>query len=240
MMKHIYASLDIGSDTIKLVVCELYQNKLNLLAASSFKSKGIKKGLITDVNLATQSIRGAFSEIEGKLGINIKKVITSVPAFNAEYSIVKGAIDVTNEDGIVTGDDIVKVLESSIRGSQSNAREMVTILPIDYSLDNKAFIKNPKGMSGSHLGCRAVYVTVPKKNVYSVIGLLEEMGIEVIDISLNNIGNINSFNSKKFESQIGAVIDIGDEITDVSLYNKGILVKSSIVNMGGKNMKFKN
>ena len=56
MMKHIYTSLDIGSDTIKIVVCELHQNKLNLLAASSFKSKGIKKGLITDVELATESI----------------------------------------------------------------------------------------------------------------------------------------------------------------------------------------
>jgi len=236
MMKHIYASLDIGSDTIKLVVCELYQNKLNLLAASSFRSKGIKKGLITDVNLAAQSIRGAFSEIEGMLGISIKRVITSVPAFNAEYSIVKGGINIDHGDYIVNSDDIVKALESTVRGNQSNAREMVTILPIDYSLDDKAFIKNPKGMTGTQLGCRAVYVTVPKKNIYSVIGLLEEMGIEVIDISLNNIGNINSFNSKKFETQIGAVIDIGDEITDISLYNKGILVKSSIINQGGKNI----
>ena len=52
-MKHIFSSIDIGSDTIKLVVCELYNNKLHLLAASSVKSKGIKKGLITNVDLAT-------------------------------------------------------------------------------------------------------------------------------------------------------------------------------------------
>ena len=64
MMKHIYTSLDIGSDTIKIVVCELYQNKLNLLAASSYKSKGIKKGLITDVDLAKESIKSAFDEVE--------------------------------------------------------------------------------------------------------------------------------------------------------------------------------
>ena len=63
MMKHIYTSLDIGSDTIKIVVCELYQNRLNLLASSSFKCKGIKKGLITEVELATECIKGAFNEI---------------------------------------------------------------------------------------------------------------------------------------------------------------------------------
>ena len=56
-MKNIYTSIDIGSDTIKVVTCELYHNKLNLLAASSVKSKGIKKGLIIDAELASEVIR---------------------------------------------------------------------------------------------------------------------------------------------------------------------------------------
>lgn len=236
MMKHIYTSLDIGSDTIKIVVCELYQNKLNLLASSSFKSKGIKKGLITDVELATNCIKGAFLEIEDMLGIKIRKVITSVPLFNAEYSIIKGNIKINNEESIVTSNDIMKVLEVSVKSNPYTLREMVTILPVDYSLDDKAFIKNPKGMKGSVLGCRAVLVTTPKKNVYSVISLLENIGIEVVDISLNNIGDLYCFNNKSFEEKVGAIINIGSEITSVSLYNKSILVKSSIVNMGGKNI----
>ena len=62
-MKHIYTSLDIGSDSIKIAVCELYQNKLNLLAATSCKSKGIKRGLITDVDLAAACINKAFLDI---------------------------------------------------------------------------------------------------------------------------------------------------------------------------------
>ncbi|MBE6139248.1 MAG: cell division protein FtsA [Firmicutes bacterium] len=236
MMKHIYTSLDIGSDTIKIVVCELYQNKLNLLAASSFKSKGIKKGLITDVELATECIRGAFNEVEEMLGIKIKRVITSVPSFNAEYSIIKGNIRIVNEEGIVTSNDIIKTLEVAAKAQPYSLREMVTILPIDYTVDDKAFIKNPKGMKCSNLGCRAVLVTTPKKNVYSVIGLLESIGIEVVDITLNNIGDLYSFNNKAFEDKVGAIINIGSEVTDVSLYNKSILVKSSIINMGGKNI----
>ena len=91
-------------------------------------------------------------------------------------------------------------------------------------------------MKCSNLGCRAVLVTTPKKNVYSVIGLLENIGVEVVDITLNNIGDLYSFNNKVFEDKVGAIINIGSEVTDVSLYNKSILVKSSIVNMGGKNI----
>ena len=235
-MKHIYTSLDIGSDTIKIVVCELYQNKLNLLASSSYKSSGIKKGLITDVTLAEKSIRGAINEVEDMLGIKIKRVITSIPSFNAEYSVIKGSIRINNEENCVTSKDVINVLESSLKEKESNVREMVTVLPIDFNIDSRAFIKNPKGMHVDILSSRAVLVTVPKKNVYSVIGLLENMGIEVVDISLNNIGNLYSFNNKNFEHQIGAIIDIGSDITDISLYNKSILVKSSIVNMGGKNI----
>ena len=66
-MKHIYTSLDIGSDTIKIAVCELFQNKLNVLAATSCKSKGIKRGLITDFELASITIKQAFNEIEDML-----------------------------------------------------------------------------------------------------------------------------------------------------------------------------
>ena len=235
-MKHIYTSLDIGSDTIKVVVCELYQNKLNLLAASSFKSKGIKKGLITDVELATESIKGALNEVEDMLGIRIRKVIASIPSFNAEYTIIKGNVRIANGEGIVTSNDVIKSLEYAAKSVSYSLREMVTILPIDYTVDDKAFIKNPKCMKCSNLGCRCVLVTTPKKNVYSVISLLENIGIEVVDITLNNIGDIYAFNNKSFEEQIGAIINIGSDITDVSLYNKGILVKSSIVNMGGKNI----
>jgi len=235
-MKHIYTSVDIGSDSIKVVVAELFQNKLNLLASTSYKSKGIKKGLITDVEKALESVRGALSQTEEMLGIRIKKVIANVPSFNAEYSIIKGDIKISNEDNIVTHEDVLNSLEVALKSTQFATREMVTILPIDYTLDNQAFIKDPVGLKGSILGCKAVLVTTPKKNVYSVITLLEQLGIEVVDVTLNNIGDLYSFNNSKFEDKIGAIINIGSDITSVSLYNRSILVKSSIINMGGKNI----
>ena len=235
-MKHIYTSLDIGTDTIKIVVCELYQNKLNLLASNAFKSEGIKKGLITDPELATKCIRGAFSEIEDMLGIKIRKVVTSIPSFNAEYNIIKGSLNIKNEDHIITTNEVLNVLEVAVKSNPYTSRELVTVLPIDYTVDEKSFIKDPKGMHGNTLGCRAVMVTTPKKNVYSVIGLLENIGIEVVDISLNNIGDLYAFNNSDFAEKVGAIINIGHEITTVSLYNKSILVKSSILNQAGENI----
>lgn len=235
-MKHIYTSIDIGSDTIKLVVSELYKNKLNLLAASSVKSKGIKKGLITDVEQASASVKKAFNEIEDMLGINIKKVIASVPSYFAEFSMIRGEILIHREDNTITGDDVIEVLQTAMKSKLDPNKEMVTIIPIDFNVDDKKGIKEPKGLVGTRLGTRAIMATTPKKNVYSVVSLLEGIGVEVVDISLDSIGDIYAFKNKEIDEKVGAIINIGAETTSVSLYNKGIIVKNSIIGMGGRNI----
>lgn len=233
-MKHIYTSIDIGSDSIKVVVCELFQNKINLLAASSFKSKGIKKGLITDVELASITIKQAINEVENILNLRINKVIVSVPSYLADYTIIKGSINVNHET--IEHDDVMKSLEVAMKSKPLNGKEVVTILPIDFKVDDGTSMVDPVGKVGQVLSCRGVLVSVPKKNIYSVVGVLENIGIEVVDISLNNIGDLYAFKNSNFEDRIAAIINIGSEVTSVSLYNKNVVVKSAILNMGGKNI----
>lgn len=234
-MKHIYTSIDIGSDTIKIVVCELFQNKLNLLSASSFKAKGIKKGLITDIDDASISVRQAFNEVEQMLGVKINQVIASVPSYLAEYSFVKNEIELEHEaDEVITKEDIQSVLNVNI--DLGSAKEIVTVLPIDFKVDDQEFIKDPTGLKGKKLGSRSIVITTPKKNIVSVVSLLENIGIDVLDISLNNIGDLYAFKTRDMEKRLGVIINIGSETTSVSLYNKNVIIKSSLINMGGKNI----
>jgi len=79
-------------------------------------------------------------------------------------------------------------------------------------------------------------VVSPKKNIYSVVSLLENIGLEVVDISLNSIGDFYSIRDKEIKDQVGAFINIGYETTSIALFNKGIMVKSSMIGMGGKNI----
>ncbi len=230
-MRHIYTCIDIGSDSIKIIVCELYQNRYNLLATSTIKSKGIKKGLITDINEAKSCIKKGFDELETMLGFKIKKVIAIIPSYFAEFNMIKGEIKV-NE--VVKGNDIIKVLQTAMKENDPT-KEMVTIIPIDFAIDNEV-TNFPLGKSCQDLKSRAIMVTTPKKNIYSVINLLNSIGIEVIDISLGCIGDINTFMDERLEKCVSAVINIGAEKTEVSLYNKGIIVKHSIINMGSKSV----
>lgn len=235
-MKKIYTSVDIGSDTIKVVVCELHKNRLNLLAATSKKSQGIKKGVITDVEKASDSLREAFSEIETMLGVRIKRVIASIPSYFAEYVYAEGSTEITSEDKTITGDDVIRCLHNAVKAKLQPSNELVTVLPIDFSIDGSEPVKNPNGFKGEVLSSRMILVTTPKKNVYSVVSLIESIGVVVEDISLNNIGDIYAFKNSDTEAKVGVIINIGAEVTTVSLYNKNIIVKSSIIGLGGRNV----
>ena len=105
-MKKIYTSIDIGSDTIKFVVAELYKEKLHILHSSSIKSKGIRKGLIIDSNLMVNSIKDGIKVVSNDLGFQIKKVIVNVPSYNAKFMYVTNKIEINEE---ITTEDINKV-----------------------------------------------------------------------------------------------------------------------------------
>lgn len=230
-MRYIYSCLDIGSDSIKLVVCELYHGRYNLLAASTVKSKGIKKGLITDFNDAKSCIKKCFDQVESMLGFKIKKVIAIIPSYFSEFSMIKGETLVEER---VTSEDIVSVLQKGMV-KLDNSKEMVTIMPVDFILDN-GISYYPLGKETKSLKTRAILATAPRKNIYSVVNVLNSINVDVIDISLGAIGDINAFMDDNVKNTISAVVNIGSEKTEVSLYNKGIIVKHSVINVGSKNI----
>ena len=233
-MEHVYASIDIGSDSIKLVVCDLYQNHLNLLAATSVPSRGIKKGLIVEPEYVKKSIALAFKDVEDMLGIKIKKVIANVPNHMAEYKIIRGECDIPGD--LITSHDMINSYKAGIRSNLLPNEEFVTVVPIDFKINGKTIMKDPKGFPGKRLMGRAMMVTTPKKNVYSVVSLLESLGIEIVDISVGSVGDISCFKNESLDKSISAIINIGSDITMVSLYNKSIPVSTKIIGAGGKDI----
>lgn len=233
-MRRIYTGVDIGSNTIKTVVFELCKNKLNLLATSSVKSKGIKKGLITDFNEASLSMKQGFDKIEKMIGVKIKKAVATVPSYFSDYLKVEGSVNIQN--GTVSGKDVSNVCEMAVKSKLAPNREMVTVIPIDFRVDGGNPVKDPKGLNGENLSVRAILVTTPTKNIYSVVNLIEHVGVEVVDILTGGVGDIYTFRNDIIDKQVGAIINIGSEITNITLYNKGIAVKNAIVQRGGKNI----
>lgn len=236
-MKKIYSSIDIGSDTIKFVVGEYYNKKVNVLASYSIKSKGIRKGLIVDPNLAINAVKDGMKYINNMLDITIKKVIVNVPSNNAKFMYVTGSIDIINDDEVITGDDVNKVIKNSVYNKLPADYELVTVIPLEFILDNDTKVEKPVGKSSKKLGLKGIMVSTPKKNIYSVINVIEGAGLQVSDITLSGIADYYEVRNNNTDNKVGAIINIGHETTTVSLINNGRFMNTDIINLGGINIE---
>ena len=232
-MRKIFNSIDIGTDEVKLVTAELYNGKYNILCSTSVKTSGVRQGLIVNLVGITNSIKKCVRLAENKLGTKIDKVIAVIPSQNISFDIVTGKSKVTTEDGTVDGKAIFNSIGNAIKSKITNETEIVTTNPIEYKLDNKTKVKDALGLKAKEISSRVVISSVPKKNVYSVVNILENLGIEVIDICFSSIGNYYAIKTPELDSKVVAMVDIGEEKTNVAILNKGVMIKESILPFGG-------
>ena len=235
-MKEIISSLDIGSSTVKLVVGEVYKNEVNVLCVSEVKSKGIKKGIIVNPEEAIVSLKELFRRAEETLGIVVNKVILLVPSYYSEFLMTEESIKIDNEEGIVTNNDVINLLQACVHGKIPSNKEFIAISPVEFKINDEKKTQNPKGMKAKKLSCKGVLSIAPKKNIYTAISLLENIGISVVDINFGCVSDYYEFKTKDMNQKNTAVINIGEEKTEVSVFKKGVLIDTEIIELGGKNI----
>ena len=232
-MKKIYTAIDIGSDTIKFVVGEYFKNKLNILATYEQKAKGIRKGLIVDPNLAINSIKDGIKEINNNLGIDIKKVIVGVPSYNAKFMFVTSEIEITSD--AITTDDVNNLIKASVYSKVEQDYELITVLPLTFLIDGEKETK-VVGKTGNKLEIKGIMISAPKKNVYSVLSVMEGAGLEVVDITVSALGDYYEVRNNNLDKNIGAIINLGHETTNVSVFSRGKLMNTETIQLGGINV----
>lgn len=237
-MRKIFASLDIGNHTIKLVVGEMVRNRLNVLACVDTPSRGIKKGFIVNLESALEAINDVFKKAEEQVGLKITKVVVSVPSNGFSCFLTEGTISINNEESKVTHNDIEKVLKVAIYNKVLDNQELVTLLPIKYLIDDSIVTENPLGMKSVKLSVKAVAGIVPKKNVLQIVKCLEKIGVTVVDFTIGALADYYEFNYNKKSNEVGALVNIGASKMEVAIFNKGIITGSEVIDMGGDNIDY--
>lgn len=227
----IYASIDVGSDTVKIVVGKVTDNSLNILASSKTRTVGIKKGLVVDKDLATKSIILALDEMEKQLGFRIDKAIVNVPLMDVSVGIYNGC---SYADGEIRGDDVITCFKSSVSTIDID-KEVVTVFPIDFLIDDEKKVNDPKGEKGNKLESRMLIATVLKQDIYPILEILEKCQVEVIDLSFGVINDFyNVCDNEDYKKGFGAVVDIGNDKIEIGLFNKGLMVDGLVIPKGSK------
>ena len=234
-MSEIYTGIDLGTNSIKIVVTEKVNDKYHVLASTSSPSVGIKDGFITEIKSAVNSVKNALKQVNEMLGIKITKVIACVPSTCCNMDIVVGSTNVIDYNEI-TGSDVSNVLLDALKGQDFTNNELVTAMPISFTVDNEANIRDPKGMKGSRVDARVVISTMPKEPLYRILEVLKLSGVETVDITYGCVGDYYVVKTRKYDELVGAIINIGEETTNIGIFNKGILIKNGSIAVGSKNV----
>lgn len=232
-MRKIIASLDIGSNSIKLVVGEMLHNKLNILACVDVLSRGIKKGFIVNSEVAQECLEEVFKKAEEQLGLRVSKVIVSIPSDGLECFLSEGYTSVASEDKIISSKDIINSMKSAVSGKVMDNREIVAILPTKFLVNDDIVTEQPLKMNAEKLKVKVVVATVPKKNGTSIIKCLEKMNVSVVDVTIGSLGDYYEFKNDKNKEEVGALINIGSSKMNVAIFNKGIITGCEVIDMGG-------
>ncbi len=235
-MRKIIASLDIGSSSIKLIVGEFIKNSLNILCVSELPSKGIKKGLVANREELIPVLKEVFHKAEEMLGIPVKEVVLSIPAYYTDVLISEGSSTITNENHVITHQDLIRAMHAASYNKIDTDMELISIIPTRYKINNETAVPNPINMIANKLSLKAVLVVAPKNIINSFISVLDRIGVKAIDVVTSSLSDYAANRSKNTASLVGAIINIGAETTTVSIINKGILTKTEVIELGGSNI----
>lgn len=227
-------SLDIGNEEIKVIVASAFDNKCNVLASTSIRSSGIKKNTIYNEKKLRESVKLAILKTEEKIGMKIKEVILLIPSNTAKMTIETGLVDI--KDNIVRGSDIKRVLADAKKDTFDDTRELVSVLPISFTVDDNVSVSNPIGEEGNKLFVKAVVSTSLKSEIYPLISIVSSLGISIVDIVHKSQADYYTVSNNSLDRKLGCVINMGGDVTTVSIFNKGIMIKNSYIPLGSSSV----
>lgn len=232
-MKNIYAVLDIGSATIKLLVGEVVSANINVLFAKKITSHGIRKGQIDNMPAVVSEVKQLLDEASSALGSTITKVALCIPSFHAHIYQSDGITKVNSPLDQITSEDIVRALKLSRRFELEADEEVISVIPTMFYLDTKSMKEVPIGEKSASLKAESLVITTKKKLLYGYISAVEKAGVEVLDITINAYACAKEAFDVVYLQEGAILIDIGYRTSTVAFFEGGYLKYIAQAHVGG-------
>lgn len=229
-----YVGLDIGTTSVKVVVAEYVENQMNIIGVGNAKSEGINRGIIVDIEKSVQAIQRAVKQAEEKAGIQIRSVSVGVPANLLEVENCQGMIAVNSESKEITDEDVRNVASAALVRSVPPERQIITILPQEFTVDGFEGIKDPRGMIGVRLEMFGVVFTGPKTILHNIRKCVEKAGLHLNEMVITPLALTESILSDGEKDFGTTVIDIGGGQTTTSVMHDKQLKFTHVNQEGGE------
>ncbi|MFA6974094.1 MAG: cell division protein FtsA [Parcubacteria group bacterium] len=231
----IVVGIDIGSAQVRTVIVQSFAEEElpRVIGVGTAPSAGLRKGVIVDLEEAVKAVNESVESAERSSGVAVSSAVISLGGNHIISQSSKGVIAVGRADGEVTEDDIARVINAAQAISVPANKEIVHIIPKNYSLDDQKNIKDPLGMNGVRLEVDATIIEGSTPVIKNLTKCVEQAGIRIDDFVLAPLAAAKACLSKR-QRELGVVlVDIGGGTTSIVVYEENDLLFTSILPIGG-------
>jgi len=230
--KNIIVGLDIGTSKVVAIVCEVIEGgKVEIIGLGSHPSRGLKKGVVVNIESTVQSIQRAVEEAELMAGCQINSVYTGIAGSHIRSLNSHGIVAI--RDSEVTSNDVARVIDAARAVAIPADQKILHVIPQEFVIDNQDSIKEPVGMSGVRLEAKVHMVTGAVSAAQNIIKCVKRCGLDVDDIILEQLASSYSVLTDD-EKELGAcIVDIGGGTTDIAVFTEGAIRHTAVIPIAG-------
>ncbi|MEZ5568182.1 MAG: cell division protein FtsA [Halioglobus sp.] len=230
--KKMIVGLDIGTSKVVAIVGEISpEGDIEIVGIGSNPSKGMKKGVVVNIESTVQSIQRAVEEAELMAGCQIHSVYAGIAGSHIRSLNSHGIVAIKDQE--VFAADLERVIDAAQAVAIPADQKVLHILPQEYVIDNQEGIKEPLGMSGVRLEAKVHLVTCAVNAAQNIEKCIRRCGLEVEEIILEQLASSYAVLTED-ERELGVcLVDIGGGTTDIAIFTEGSIRHTGVIPIAG-------
>lgn len=229
--------LDIGTTKICALVSRLSEEgRLDILGVGKSSSRGVSKGLVTDIEETSQAVKEAMTLAELDAGLKVSRVWVSIAGDHILAQDSRGFVKITGEDRTVAAKDVEEVMKEASQLVLPPDREIIHVLAQRFLIDGQDLVKQPIGMKGTHLGVGVHVVTASSAWRGNIENCVRRAGYESEGVVLQSLASAMATVLPQEEDLGVVLVDIGGGTTDLAIFLREGLRFTRVIAVGGSHI----
>lgn len=226
--------LDIGTTKTCAIVGEIEEDNMNIIGIGSHPSRGLRKGVVVNIESTVGAVKKAVEEAELMGGCNITAVYAGISGAHIKGLNSRGIVAVKDRE--VKGTDVKRVVDAAQAVAIPLDREVLHVIPQEFIIDDQDGVKDPIGMSGVRLEAKVHIVTAAATATQNIIKCCNRAGLNVENVILQQLAASEAVLGQD-EKELGvALVDIGGGTADISIFCSGSIVYTAVLPLGGNHL----
>lgn len=231
---NLVVGLDVGTTKVCAIVGEMTHDGIDIIGIGSHPSRGLRKGVVVNIEATVESIKKAVEEAELMAGCDIASVYAGIAGGHIKGINSHGIVAVKNKE--VSENDIMRVIDAAQAVAIPLDREVIHVIPQEFIVDEQDGIKEPLGMSGVRLEAKVHIISAAVTSAQNIVKCANRCGLNVNDIVLEPLASSEATLTSD-EKELGVVlVDIGGGTTDIVIFSEGSIVYTSVLTIGGNHI----